>query len=530
MNIKKMLVVVGLSNTVVLGIILVLFVMHNEKMRARTESMITIDQTLLLRLNDMYAQGLQTGQATRNILINPGDSKARENYNNAHDAFLKASSEAVQLSSGKMREELEKLNSLWEEDHKLKQEVQTLVGSGRKDDAIILLTHTETSKWREIRSAILEIIKEQSGTFKKKLEEDRKTMKKGTIQVVSIIILSLIGFSFFLFIINRIMQKNIADALGCFSSLERGDLREESAISDQRNFLKDNYNRILASLRGTVLQIRDVATSMVQDISSLTKQTEAIVAGSKEQLSKADQISSAATEVSQTIIDVAKNASYAAESAKEATDTAHKGKDAVKSASNAMVSIAQSVKETSSMIKELGRSSMEIGVIVAVINDIADQTNLLALNAAIEAARAGEQGRGFSVVADEVRKLAEKTSKATKEITGKINSIQIKSGESVDAMEACSTDAGGGVALADNATKALDAIVVATQKAMDMIQRIATATEEQSSASEEITRNMEDIVTHINRTFAMIEEAKGIMNRLNTRAGQLDQSIKGFTV
>jgi len=530
MDIKKMLLIVGLANAVLLGLILALFILHNKKMNVRTERMITVDQTLLLRLNDMYAQGLQTGQATRNVLINPHDEKAKENYGKAHEEFIQANDEAIQLSRGKMQEELKKLKSLWDEDHRLKQEVQTLAVAGRKDDAVALLTQKETSRWREVRGAILEMIKGQSGTFQEKLQEDRKTMERGTMQVAAIIVLSLIGFSFFLIIINRLMQKNISDALACFTALERGELKEESAISDDKNFLKNSYNKILASLRGTVIKIRGVVTEMSQDVISLKDRMEVVADGSKEQLSKADQIASSTTEVSQTINDVAKNASYAAESAKEATDIANKGKAAVKSAVDAMVTIAQSVKESSAMIEELGKSSVEIGVIVAVINDIADQTNLLALNAAIEAARAGEQGRGFSVVADEVRKLAERTSKATKEITEKINAIQVKSGESVKAMELCSRDAGGGVALAENATKALEVIVVATQKAMDMIQRIAAATEEQSSASEEITHTMEDIVAHINRTVTMIEEAKEIVRRLNSRGRELDQSINWFTV
>lgn len=124
-------------------------------------------------------------------------------------------------------------------------------------------------------------------------------------------------------------------------------------------------------------------------------------------------------------------------------------------------------RESNAIITKLGASSKEIGDVVKVISSIAQQTNLLALNATIEAARAGEAGKGFAVVANEVKELAKQTAKATDDITNRIGAIQ---GDTQGAIGA------------------IGEISQAIEKLNGLSTVVATAVEEQSATTNEISR------------------------------------------
>ncbi|HTF99146.1 MAG TPA: methyl-accepting chemotaxis protein [Nitrospirota bacterium] len=531
MNTKKLLTIVGLINAAIMFFILFFFILHDKSMKSDLETMVRTDQALLLTLNEMYAQGLQTGQATRNILLNPADDKARANYNKAHEAFLTSNNRARELATGTMNDDLKKVQTLWFEDHQLKIEVQALAVSGRTKEAAVLLAQQETAKWRTIKDILMDISQKQKETFEKRLADNRTKSRRSMSIMIAVIILSLVGFSFILMLVNKVAKKGLSAAVACFSAIERGELMESNLVGCKANIIEEihqEYTKIFKTLRDTVLNISGVSRTVKEESGTLQNRMDAVDNASKSQRSQIDQIATASTQMSQTIMDVAKNASEAAEAAQEATTIAQTGKSTVQQALVSMHQIMESVVSSSRTIEELGKSTQEIGEIIAIINTIADRTNLLALNAAIEAARAGEQGRGFAVVADEVRKLSESTAKATGEITSKIRLIQDQSQESVAIMQKSSTNAESGVTLADGAVKALDEIVGAARRAMEIIQRIAAATEEQSTASDEIARNMESITNLVNQTTGMVQETREITSRLSTQAQSLDQSIAWF--
>ncbi len=301
-------------------------------------------------------------------------------------------------------------------------------------------------------------------------------------------------------------------------------------LKDEIVGLGESVDKMVSQMSLLIGRITDSSTQLAFASEQLSTSSGQIKDGAKKQSTQTDQAATAIEEMNATLLEVAKNSQEASDSAKQAQEIAEKGGDVVTQAITAMKEVAESTSITAETIKKLGRSSEEIGTIVSVINDIADQTNLLALNAAIEAARAGEQGRGFAVVADEVRKLAERTTKATKEISDMINTIQAETGKAVDAMAEGTRKVENGVKLANEAGDALGQIVTSVENVTNMIRQIATSTEEQSSTAEEISRNMEGIADVARRNVSTIGEMVKATDELAVLAMELKDLVAGFKI
>jgi len=345
-----------------------------------------------------------------------------------------------------------------------------------------------------------------------------------------LLLLALIaGIALSAWIIQAIL-KSVRAVKAAAECASQGDLSHDVPIlsKDEVGEMAKHFNLMIGTIRHIADRITTSTASLATSSRQMSATSDDMHEETRELSSQTEQVVTSMNEVSQTIMDMAKNASQAADASKNASDTASKGKAIVDSTAEDMTLIAGTVQGAASTIEELGKSSAQIGEIVAVINGIADQTNLLALNAAIEAARAGEQGRGFAVVADEVRKLAERTGQATKDIARRIESIQQAAGESVDAMKKGSDEVDKGVKRAREASSALESIVTASASALDMVQRIAAATEEQSATTEQVTQNMENISGIAKQSSASTEQIKVSSADLARLAGGLRETAGWF--
>jgi len=331
-------------------------------------------------------------------------------------------------------------------------------------------------------------------------------------------------------ILTRGIVRPLNHALNVADALAAGNLNREVEFksSDEIGKLLESMQAMVERLREVIASVKIVSDNVAVGSRQLSDSSDSLSRGSHDLSQHIDQIVTAMTEVSQTITDVAKNAAGAADASRKASEMASKGRGLVDTTASDMTKIAKITEEAAGTVVDLGNSSKQIGEIVAVINGIADQTNLLALNAAIEASRAGEQGKGFAVVADEIRKLAERTGQATKDIAQRISSIQHASEESAEAIKRASSEVAQGVNLAKEASSSMGLIVEASTGAGDIVHRIAAATEEQSTAAEEVTRSMENIAEITDKAAASAQDIKMSADDLANLTGELREKVSFF--
>lgn len=229
-----------------------------------------------------------------------------------------------------------------------------------------------------------------------------------------------------------------------------------------------------------------------------------------------------------TISEVAQQGTSTYEEARRSETSAEDGRNVIVEMVASIQQVSTQMSDMSLQMNTLGSHGEQIGSVIKVIEDIAEQTNLLALNAAIEAARAGEFGRGFAVVADEVRALAERTTKATQEVSGIIQSIQSGTQEAVTYTQDNCRLVEIGVEQSSGAVSALEAIVSGAGNVQSMVNSIATAAEEQTAVTKEIAADITAISDISEQSLQLATRSSENTSGLNGKVAELEALVGKF--
>ena len=387
----------------------------------------------------------------------------------------------------------------------------------------IKLAETEWSLLIELPSAVaLAALQEQEALI--------NGIKNGVIsqQLIVAAILAAVALGIMTLLIRSIvspLQKLNAEVRQLSGS--HGDLTQTLKLNTHAELieLSSGFNLFLQKLRDMINALKGVSSNVREMSADNQRISQTTRENTDQQQQEMDNVVTATQEMSATAHEVSRIASDAAGKARDIHATINESQQILSGAASSVQQLTNSMGTVTESISRVASRSDDINGILEVIRSVAEQTNLLALNAAIEAARAGEQGRGFAVVADEVRTLASKTHDSTAEIDALISSLQQEVQTTVDIIEQGNKTATGAMDSTRQANDALHSVVSAIGDIADHINQVATAAEEQSSTSNEITRNLTVIGDATQRLTRLAQEANLSSEEVSAELDKLDAQL-----
>jgi methyl-accepting chemotaxis protein len=335
----------------------------------------------------------------------------------------------------------------------------------------------------------------------------------------------------FAVLLLRGIMRAVDSVRATLASMAKGDMTARVAYrGGELRRLIESLNQTTDKLQTVLIDVNGASTHLAtaaEELSAVTVEADGNV---KKLQSETDQVATAMNEMSTTAQGIARNAAHAAEAARDADKQAADGAQVVSQTTDVVQALVLEMEKSTVVVNNLDKESTNIGVVLDVIKGIATQINLLALNASIEAARAGEHGRGFAVVADEVRTLASRTQQSTLEIQQMIERLQSGARNAVHALAESCSHVSVGVAHAQRAREALQAITVAVARINDMNTQIACAAEEQSAVAGEINRNVHAISEIGTQTSAGTNQTAAASEELANLAAHLKASLAQFKI
>ena len=318
-------------------------------------------------------------------------------------------------------------------------------------------------------------------------------------------------------LLSRQMVSVLRQAMKSTAALSKGDLSQPvtSSRSDEFGDLIRSLESMRQGLRDSIGTVQKATDDIGASMGSINSACGDMSSGVADSQNRASTVAAAADEMVSTTQDIAKNCQQAAATAEEASKVTSQGVDKVREAISGIRSQVSKSNDDAGQVSKLVEQVQKVSTIVETIDEIANQTNLLALNAAIEAARAGEAGKGFAVVADEVR------------ITKMVSQIQSDAKDANTAMMGSVENMDKLASVSGEVETLLQGIIGKVSDVNAQISQIATAAEEQTTATSEISSNIhginqssaaltkqtEAVVVDVQKSNDELHELAGIVGR-----------------